>query len=185
MSVNTTPPWPSLYNPALEIIHIEHHSPTQAGAAYLYHAHDIFRFTLYWTLIFYTPPFLVCGLYAFWNYGFPPSPHIASSQSLPESYRLSSRTPLLTSDTPALQPTKLPKTNERRSRVAFALIVLLTFLMLSVAGAVIASAITGFVTAGLYKAANFHMSTWIPFLLAMMQVVIGLLSIWPSIVEII
>jgi len=69
--------------------------------------------------------------------------------------------------------------------VAFALIVLLTFLTLSVAGAVIGSAIMGFVTAGLFKAANFNMSTWIPFLLAVMQVVVGLLSIWPSIVEII
>lgn len=188
MSTNSTPSWPSLYNPALEILRIEHHSPIQPGGAYLYHAKDIFRFTLYWTLVFYTPAFLFCGLYAFWNYAFPPSPRIGSARNVRESYRLSSmasRPTLLHSDTPVAQPVILPKTNERRSRVAFALIVLLTFLTLSVAGAVIGSAIMGFVTAGLFKAANFNMSTWIPFLLAVMQVVVGLLSIWPSIVEII
>jgi len=38
MSKNTTPPWPSLYNPGLEILHIEHQPPTQPGGAYLYHA---------------------------------------------------------------------------------------------------------------------------------------------------
>jgi hypothetical protein len=32
---STTPPWPSLYNPSIEILHIEHHDPVQPGAAYL------------------------------------------------------------------------------------------------------------------------------------------------------
>lgn len=175
---NITPPWPSLYNPALEIIGIAHRSPIQPGAAYLEHAHgksleivdvrpdwrrayfsDIFRFTLYWTLIFYTPPFLICGLYAFWNYAFPPSSiHPTISNAYPLSSMVS-RPPHFLTITPSAQPIKLPRTNERRSRVAFALIVLLTFLTLSVAGAVIASAIMGFIVAGLYKAGNFHMST--------------------------
>lgn len=34
---NITPPWPSLYNPGLEILHIEHNRPVQEGGAYLYH----------------------------------------------------------------------------------------------------------------------------------------------------
>ncbi|PPQ97560.1 hypothetical protein CVT26_002345 [Gymnopilus dilepis] len=180
---NTTPSWPSLYNPALEIVGIAHRSPIQPGAAYLEHAHDIFRFTLYWILIFYTPPFLICGSYAFWNYAFPPS----IQRSPPEAYPLSFMVPnpRFSSDAPRTQPTKLPRTNERRSRVAFALIVLFTFLTLSLAGAVIASAIMGFIVAGLYKAGNFHMSTWIPFLLAIIQVIVGMLSLWPSIVELI
>lgn len=172
------PPWPSLYNPGIEILHIEHHSPIQLKGAYLYHAEDIFRFTLYWTLIFYTPIFLFCGLYAFWNYAFPPSPRFASSPK--STYQLSTMAP--NSSVPLIQS---PKQNERRSRVTFAIIVLMTFLILSVAGAVIGSAILGFTAAGLYQAANFNMSTWIPFLLAVLQVVVGLLSVWPSIIEII
>jgi len=186
MSGNITPPWPSLYNPGLEILNIEHHPPTQPEGAYLYHANDVFRFTLYWNLVFYTPIFFFCGSYAFWNYAFPPSHRLSGHQNNREAYPLSEiKSPLSTPASPVVQPSKPPKTNERRSRIAFALIVLLTFLTLSVAGAVIGSAIMGFTAAGLYKAANFNMSTWIPFLLAVMQVVIGLLSLWPSTVEII
>ncbi|KIK07873.1 hypothetical protein K443DRAFT_673121 [Laccaria amethystina LaAM-08-1] len=182
----TTPPWPSLYNPGLEILHIEHRPPTQKGAEYLYSASDIFRFTLYWNLIFYTPLFLVCGLYAFWNYSFPPSPR--PSQHPPFQDTLYPLTPLssaLTSRTPGNTPLTTYKKNERRSRLAFALLVLLTFMTLSVAGAVIGAAVLGFVAMGLFRAGNFNMSTWIPFLLAVIQVFVGLLSVWPSIIEII
>jgi len=80
---------------------------------------------------------------------------------------------------------KLSKENERRSRLAFALLVLLAFLSLSVAGAVVGSAVLGFTVFGLFASGHFNMSTWIPFLLAVMQVVTGLLSIWPSIIDII
>lgn len=50
MSGNT-PPWPSLYNPGLEILHIDHRNATQAGGAYLYHAkgsHSILSFVHHW-----------------------------------------------------------------------------------------------------------------------------------------
>ncbi|KAF8799263.1 hypothetical protein BYT27DRAFT_7121330 [Phlegmacium glaucopus] len=178
------PSWPSLYNPGIEILHIEHHAPTHVDGAYLYHAKDIFRFTLYWTLIFYTPIFLLCGLYAFWNYAFPPSPLPPNSPKSRDSiYQLSTMAP--NSAVPSIQSAKPPKPNERRSRVAFAVIIFMTFLILSVAGAVMGSAILGFAAAGLYKAGDFNMSTWIPFLLAVLQVVVGLLSVWPSIIEII
>ena len=172
---STVPSWPSLYDPGIEILHIEHHAPIQPEGAYLFRAKggvtqylcwtslikkppsqkDVFRFTLYWTLIFYIPIFLLCGSYAFWNYAFPPSPHPPSPpKSRDSAYQLSTMTPI--SAVPLIQ---LPKPNERRSRVTFALIVLMTFLILSVAGAVTGSAVLGFITAGLFKAANFNMST--------------------------
>jgi len=126
---------------------------------------DVFRFTLYWTLIFYTPLFLLCGSYAFWNYAFPPSAMLPRSKGAKEpAYQLSRMLPASSQPVakaqPA-QPTTHPKMNERRSRATFALIVLLTFLTLSVAGAVVASAILGFVAYGLYKSANFNMSTFV------------------------
>ncbi|KAF9464910.1 hypothetical protein BDZ94DRAFT_451888 [Collybia nuda] len=172
--LRNTPPWPSLYNPGLEILHIDHRNATQA---------DIFRFTLFWTLLFYTPIFLVCGSYAFWNLNFPPAPrsyHAVGHTTRDTSYPLS---PVQSGAPPRLL--KPHKEKERRSRLAFALLVLLTFLILSVAGAVVGSAVLGFTVTGLYKAANFNMSTWIPFLLAVIQVLVGLLSIWPSIIDII
>ncbi|KIM44776.1 hypothetical protein M413DRAFT_442738, partial [Hebeloma cylindrosporum] len=155
MSRNETPPWPSLYNPGLEILHIEHHPPTQPGGAYLYRADDIFRFTLYWNLVFYTPIFFVCGSYAFWNYAFPPSRRLPGNPNNRESFPLSTIQSHPLNASPLVQPPQPHKPNERRSRIAFALIVLLTFLTLSVAGAVIGSAIMGFIAAGLYKAGNF------------------------------
>lgn len=49
--------------------------------------------------------------------------------------------------------------NERRSRLTFSIIVAFTFAACAIAGAVIGSAITGYVMAGLFKAAHFNMST--------------------------
>ncbi|KAF5385805.1 hypothetical protein D9615_002194 [Tricholomella constricta] len=158
MSTSRAPNWPSLYNPGLEILHIEHRNATQAGGAYLYHARDVFRFTLFWTLALYTPVFIICGTYAFWNLNFPPSPrfdqpyHGASYQLYPIPSPL--KTPEM-----HRRSSKLPKENERRSRLAFALLVFLTFMALGVAGAVVGSAVLGFSVFGLYKAANFNMST--------------------------
>jgi len=70
--------------------------------------------------------------------------------------------PLTAVNTTKKQPTqsvKLAKTNEKRTRIAFAIIVLFTFITISLAGAVIGSAVLGFVAAGLYSAAKFNMST--------------------------
>ena len=140
---------------------------------------DMYRFTLYWTLVFYVPAFVVCGTYAFLNLAFPPSRRrprsLRSRPSLPflESGSYSA-IPTLASDIPLQRhqtflserasrrpPTtkSRPKLNERRSRLTFALLVLLTFLMAGFAGAVLGSAIVGYVLAGLYKSANFNMST--------------------------
>jgi len=180
----TTPPWPSLYDLGLDIIDIEHHEPIQSGASYLFHSFDVFRFTLYWSLIFYTPFFVVCGTYAFLNLAFPPS---RTKHLSPPSYPL---TPLTTSShaPPSDRPPTIhlrSKPNERRSRVTFAVLVLLTFLTFSVAGSVVGSAIIGYVVVGLFKAANYNISTWIPFLWSLIQVTIGLLGAWPSIIDII
>lgn len=196
------PSWPSLYNLGLEIIHIEHKHATQPGGSYLYNANgvwqfqstlwpnlielifaDIFHFTLYWTLVLYTPSFLLCGIYAFLNIVIRPSQRSFNGVSMKGNGQIESGT-----------RSALPKTNERRSRATYALLILLTFLMLSVSGAVIGSAIGGYVLAGLFKAGKFNMSTcvladtiscctvlkwvcrWMPFLWVVVQVLIGLLG---------
>lgn len=128
-----------------------------------YASPDVFRFTFYWTLIFYVPIFLVCGSYAFFNYAIPPSLRKSTStrQDRESHHLVNIASQPRVSARFVDHPIKTPKTNERRSRVAFALIVLLTFLILSVIGAVIASAILGYIMAGVYKAANFNMSTYV------------------------
>ncbi|KAF7345467.1 hypothetical protein MVEN_01564800 [Mycena venus] len=185
----SAPSWPSLYNPGIELLRIPHHDPVQPGGAYLSRPFDIFRFTLYWTLIFYTPIFLFCGLYAFFNLTFPPTrrPTLSRRETSDDasSYPLT-LLPYSPRDTsaPLLRPPK-PKPNQGRSRTTFALLVLLAFLSLSIAGALLSSAIVGFILAGVYKLANFNLSTWIPFLWALISVLVGLLSVWPSVIDII
>ncbi|KAJ7230396.1 hypothetical protein GGX14DRAFT_583054 [Mycena pura] len=188
----TAPSWPSLYDPGIELLRIPHNDPVQPGGAYLTHPVDIFRFTLYWTLVFYTPIFLFCGFYAFLNLTFPPTRRRAipwrqasNETAIPLTPTLSPRSYLpRDATTPLLRPPK-PKRNQGRSRITFAILVLLAFLSLSIAGAFLSSAILGFALAGLYKLAKYDVSTWIPFVWSIITVLIGLLSLWPSVIDII
>ncbi|KAJ7709025.1 hypothetical protein B0H17DRAFT_1031507 [Mycena rosella] len=202
----TRPSWPSLYPPGLEILNIAHRNPVQPGGKYLTHPNDVFRFTLYWTLIFYTPIFLFCGLYAFFNLTFPPTrlSKLTRREVSDETGYALAPLPYSPRDAsaPLLRPPK-PKPNEGRSRTTFAILVFLTFITLSLAGASLGSAIVGFILVGIYKLAKFNMSTWIPFLWSVISVLIGLLrcvcslqvtncyseltvrSVWPSVIDII
>jgi len=179
LKISLSPSWPSLYNPAIEISRINHKAPVQDGGHYLYKPEEIFRFTLYWTLIFHLPLFFICGAYAFVNLTFPPS-----RRSLKPSYPLSSVSP---ESPPTAQPLRLtpPRTNKGRSRVTFAIIVLLFFLALSVTNAVLGAAVVGYILAGLYKAAKYNMSTWVPFVWAIIIVLVNVIGIWPSVIDII
>nr|GAT46978.1 predicted protein [Mycena chlorophos] len=228
------PSWPSLYNPGVELLNIPHHLPMQPAGKYLVHPKDVFRFTLYWTLVLYTPVFLLCGVYAFMNLTFPPAktrrgrgrkgkeaaalpmcpltprspyahpisprtsavPNINILPSTPISAALPSPTatnrkhPSNSSsvNTPLLRPvaSSLPARHNRvRSRTTFALLVLLAFLTLSVVGAVLSAAIVGFAVAGVYQSAKFAVSTWVPFVWALITTLVGLLSVWPSVIDII
>ncbi|KAJ8487455.1 hypothetical protein ONZ45_g1602 [Pleurotus djamor] len=60
------------------------------------------------------------------------------------------------------RPLKPPKLNERRSRLTFAILVWFAFIVLSVTAAVIGSAVLGYVLAGLYTAARYNVSTFVP-----------------------
>ncbi|RPD76681.1 hypothetical protein L226DRAFT_533738 [Lentinus tigrinus ALCF2SS1-7] len=193
-----TPSWPSLYNPVIELFPIDHRDPIQPEGRYLHNPHDIFRFTLYWTLVLYTPAFIICGAYAFLNLTFPPR------KSLRKGYK---RRPLFPNAGPSRRnvldgeqiplrrydrqglgaevkdqsqlrlPSRSPaKQNEKRSRLTFAILVFFLFACLALGGAIVGSAIIGFVIAGLVKAAKYNTSTWIPFFAAMLQTLVGFLA---------
>ncbi len=51
----TVPPFPSLYSPI---------RPLQGEAKFLYFTNDVWRFTLYWTLLFYTGAHLSVAFWA-------------------------------------------------------------------------------------------------------------------------
>ncbi|PAV19976.1 integral membrane [Pyrrhoderma noxium] len=258
MSQNQSPSWPSLYNPAVDLIPVAHEAAVQPRGVYLYNVDDIFRFTFYWTLIFYIPVFVLCGIIAFINIAFAPNPY--KNRLYPQTqffYLFGSRFRLLrnnirlrkasrateeteehplalstfssaaspTSTTPFVpnvfpsadtrnfnsqglsSPTPhsvlgtahpsasslpssrrlppRPKTNVHRTRAVYALLVLLFFFASGLLGAVIGSAVVGYLLAALYKAGNFNMSTWIPVIFALVQTLVAFLGIYPSIAEII
>ncbi|KAI0630767.1 hypothetical protein C8Q77DRAFT_1135098 [Trametes polyzona] len=186
------PTWPSLYNPLIELFPLQHKDPIQPAGRYLHDPHDIFRFTLYWTLIFYVPAYILCGTYAFLNLAFPPfrAPH-KSRKSRTESgpaYRSvdgGDDIPLrrydnqLGADPPRAPLRGRAKQNEKRSRLTFALLVLLVYAFFALAGAVVGSAIIGYVLAGLFKAAKYNMSTWLPFIGGLLQTLVGYLGYVP------
>ncbi|KIP07457.1 hypothetical protein PHLGIDRAFT_89547 [Phlebiopsis gigantea 11061_1 CR5-6] len=192
------PPWPSLYNFLIEIEPIAGKPPVQPSGHYLYNANDIYHFTLYWTLVFYTPGFLICGLYAFLNLTFTQHSRVRRFLCLAPSKYTAVPT---RSDIPlkAIRNTLSPdphsaaympgrartKHNERRSRLTFSIIVAFTFAVCAVGGAVVGSAVTGYAMAGLFKVARYNMSTWIPFFLGIIQTLIGVLGLWPTVVDII
>ncbi|KAI0077745.1 hypothetical protein K474DRAFT_1048579 [Panus rudis PR-1116 ss-1] len=200
MADQTAPPWPSLYNFLIEITPIQNRDPVQPGGKYLYHPGDIYRFTLYWTIVFYTPAFVLGGLYAFLNLTFPPSrPRPRSHRNQPVVANKADYAAVSTTDIPLQDLNRLSpdtgrnakaaqpraKINERRSRLTFSLLVLLFFLSFAIAGAVVGSAIIGYVLAGLFKVAKYNMSTWVPFFGGLLQASVGLLGLWPSVIDII
>lgn len=207
-------PWPSLYNFVIEIFPIEGEPPVQPGGVYLYDRNEIFRFTLYWTIVFYAPAYIFCATYAFFNVTFPPKRAPPSRPRARPSFSFAFSSYFgvpqatggheipMTPYTPLSHQQDAPlsvdvqasiarryrarwKPNEKRSRVTFALLVFFAFAVFSVAGAVIGSAVIGYVLAGLFKAGHFNMSTWIPFLGGLLQTLVGLLGLWPSVVDII
>lgn len=180
MGINVTAvSWPSLYDPTIELS--VGFGPVQQGGSYLVNPDDIFRFTLYWTLIFHIPFYAICGTFAFLNFACPPSRRSIATFSLETSPHI----PLSPEPNQTEQWIKRPRPNVRRSRLTFALLVILAFLFLSLAGAVMGAAVVGFVLAGVYKTGGFYMSTWVPFVWAVIQSLVGLLAIWPSIINII
>ncbi len=145
---------------------------------------DIYRFTLYWTVVFYTPAFVLCGIYAFLNLTFPPIRHPRRSAVLLAPYTYAAVVGAavdipLRPYTPTPAPSfllgkgwrrdrgrgrgqeerKKTKPNERRSRLTFALLVALTFAGCAIGGAVVGSAVMGYVMSALFKAAKYNMST--------------------------
>ncbi|KAI0034369.1 hypothetical protein K488DRAFT_13811, partial [Vararia minispora EC-137] len=158
---------------------------------------DVFKFMFYWMLVFYAPLFIFSGALAVFNIISPPKrypfvdiePDVThlrtptgqintTSSPIPmtpiTSYR--SPDPLLLSSSlnlPLVPPSRpdgllFPLRNVRRTRATYALIVLLLFLLGIVVSALLESLIVGYIVVGVYEAGGFFISTWVPFVWALM-----------------
>jgi hypothetical protein len=159
---------------------------------------DIFRFTLYWTLLFVVPPFLVCGLWSFTSFTLRSSPTNSSipkpkfnqgpsaSTSTPtyppQSTAHQSTYPATESTGPnsdssplayAQTPTQLLR--KRRGRRLIGICSLLLFPLYGVGFSVLSSLAIGYGLALVYHLAGIEMSTWVPFLWGLIQGVVSIL----------
>jgi len=130
------PEFPSLYNPRRDF---HNKIPVQ----YLFSASDIFRFTLYWTLIFYAATYGLCGIWAGLIAGY--------------------------------------ASHRKKRRAMIAILAMLPFWIFGTLAAVVGSAVTGYVLAAVYSVGLFTMSTWVPFLWAIVLTSISIMGSYSTV----
>jgi hypothetical protein len=144
---------------------------------------DVFRFTFFWTLVFNSLFFIITSGIACFNIVYPPRRNndkegITSASSTrndaPQSYPMIPLTPLTSARSPDLLLPELsetvdaegprvpqPRKNVHRSRITYALLTLLTFLVTALAASFIWSAVVGYVLWAVFQAGSFNVSTWV------------------------
>jgi len=160
------PSFPSLYSPHI----VFNPSSVSPASKYLDNAHDIYVFTLYWTLILYLPLFLLTGSCAALLLAFESVRRERIPFSRHESDRLAK--PSATGGT-------------RHRSIAYSIAVLLLYGIAGVLLSVMSSTVVGFLIAGVYAAGKFRVSTWIPFLWALSQSLVTLTSMCTLVIDII
>ena len=136
----TTPSFPSLYWPI---------NPLPGAPQHLYRIFDIWRFTLFWTLLTFATVHLLASLYA---------------------VIMILRSALTTKKKP------LGEKNQVRSTAVWVWVVPVGFLFVAAAEAVMAGSLVGVVIGAVYQAGGFKMSTWMPLLWGAVNVLVVILS---------
>lgn len=132
--------FPSLYWPI---------NPLPDESRYLYHQSDIWRFTLYWTLITYAGVHLSASIWA---------------------VLMQLRSVLATKTKPLGEPYKI------RQTLVWVGTIPLMYLLVAGIEAVFAGSVVGLILGTVYNAGFFKMSTWMPFIWGLLNVMVLILS---------
>ncbi|ESZ92653.1 hypothetical protein SBOR_6958 [Sclerotinia borealis F-4128] len=122
----STPPFPSLYWP----LHAKPGVPN-----YLYYAHDIWRFTLLWTLIAYGVTHMAVAVYAI-----------------------------------------VMQLGKGKNAWQYVWVIPLVYALLAGIEALLAGSFVGLILGAVYNAGYFQMSTWIPFIWSLINVLVLIIS---------
>lgn len=136
----TQPSFPSLYWPI---------NPSPGEPRYLYYQSDIWRFTLYWTLITYGAVHLAASIWAV----------LMQLRSVM-----------------AMKTKALGGLNKMRKTLIWVWAIPLVYLIVAGIEAVIAGSVVGSIVGAVYNAGYFKMSTWMPFLWGLLNVSVLILS---------
>ncbi|KAF8584040.1 hypothetical protein K439DRAFT_1617024 [Ramaria rubella] len=135
---SSTPSFPSLYDPRLELDSLRR-GTMQPGGKYLESARDIYVFTLYWTFILYAPLYLVTALEP-----------VRRIRTVLTSSVFSART----KPRVVYQP--------RKRSIAYGAVVFLVYGVVGTGLTVLGSTVIGFLIAGVYASGRFQVSTCVP-----------------------
>ncbi|WWC73805.1 uncharacterized protein I206_107777 [Kwoniella pini CBS 10737] len=170
----TTPSFPSLYIPTL-------HDTLDQRGVFLYEAEAIWHFTFYWTFLLLGALFLICSILAsftifiniFKYRANPPDRQPASSANKYENFTKFGRG-------------KEKERIERRKKPPLWPIFILPLISVIIASAIslISGTVVGFALAAIYSAGGFSMSTWVPFLWALIQVLVLIISSYSTLTSI-
>ncbi|CAD6579754.1 MAG: hypothetical protein TREMPRED_002560, partial [Tremellales sp. Tagirdzhanova-0007] len=171
-----TPSFPSLYIPTLS-------SSRELSGIYLYEAEAIWRFTFYWTLLMLCGIFLICSLFAAFTILLSLTVHRTSSQPIPTPSSQFTDNPIRPDSLGHKRPMQ-PRL--KRKRPPLWPVLLLPLLMTSVAAviALVTGTVVGFALAAVYAAGGFSLSTWVPFLWALIQVIVLIISSYSTLTSI-
>ncbi|WVR07949.1 hypothetical protein IAU60_004992 [Kwoniella sp. DSM 27419] len=174
-----TPSFPSLYIPTLD-------TTIEQRGIFLYEAEAIWHFTLYWTLLLLGSLFLLCSTFASFTMLLNVTiyrPYSAASTrrqnlDIPQDKGKLSFAALANSDS------SIRRRKRKRPPLWPILILPAAATAVSAAIALISGTVVGFALAAVYSAGGFSMSTWVPFLWALIQVLVLIISSYSTLTSI-
>ncbi|RSH81246.1 uncharacterized protein EHS24_008683 [Apiotrichum porosum] len=188
------PAFPSLYVPSVA-------STIQQSGYFLHDAYAIWRFTFYWTLILLLGTFWAVAALASFNlllsrtlFSRKPNAGMTETGTAGGSTGAAAGSARATSlGDAALAGLPLPRRARRkmskyasRKRPPMWLIAFIPLVMgfIATSVALVSGTVVGFALAAVYSAAGFSMSTWVPFMWGMIQVVVLIISSYSSLTRV-